>query len=426
MTHMTAWEQVQAQCPDLRKADLLVGLPTFNHGSTVELVVKSVMAGLAAFLPQVSVVVVNADAGSQDGTPDIIKRAVGSAVPVVSVQYLTGGLSAQPAALDRLSESGVAKREAAFRAFFTIAEKVEAKACVVMDAQLRSVTPEWIERLAQPVLEQGADFVAPVFRRQRYEGSLTNSLIAPLTRALYGKRVACQSGGGYGFSARLTNRCLAKDLWEGETAKYGIDNWLTTVAVAEGFHVWQAFLGAKVQDSKASGQDVSFILAQAVGAAYHYMEQYQEVWEQRKESSAVPAVGAPYGPGDASVAINVERMVKGFRQGLRDLLPIWESILAPDTLAGILTLGLEDEEEFRFPIPLWTQTVYDFAIAYHEKVIHREHLLKSLTPLYLGRTASLVLETKDGEPGDADRAGERVCESFESMKPYLVGRWRFQ
>jgi len=118
-------------------------------------------------------------------------------------------------------------------------------------------------------------------------------------------------------------------------------------------------------------------------------------------------------------------MVKGFRQGLRDLLPIWEIILHPETLAGVLTLGLGDEDDFRFPLSLWVQTVYDFALAYHEKVIHREHLLKSLTPLYLGRTASLVLETKDGGPDAVERAIEQGCRTFELMKPYLVERWRF-
>ena len=127
-----------------------------------------------------------------------------------------------------------------------------------------------------------------------------------------------------------------------------------------------------------------------------------------------------------TVTINVERLVNGFRQGLRDLLPIWEIILAPETLAGILPLGLFEVEEFRFPMPLWVQTVYDFALAYHEKVLHREHLLKSLTPLYLGRTASLVLETRQGGPKDVEAAIETLCETFESIKPYLTQRWRFQ
>lgn len=426
MAQVTAWEQAREQCPDVRKIDLLVGLPTFNHASTVALVVKAIVSGLEATCPSASILFVNADAGSQDGTTELVRRAVGSALPVASVQHIMGGMAGSPFALHGLSDSGVPQREEAFRAFFTIAEQLQAKACVVIDANLLSVSPEWIERLAQPVLEKQADHVAPVFRRQRYEGSLTNSLIGPLTRALYGKRIVCQTGGGYAFSGKLTSRYLQKDVWEGDAARFGIDSWLTTVAVAEGCNVWQAFLGAKVQETKSSGLDLSVVLAQAVGASYHYMERYQDVWEQCTGSSPVPAIGEPYESSSESVTINVERMVKGFRQGLRDLLPIWETILAPDTLAGILTLGLADEEGFRFPIPLWVQTVYDFALAYHEKVIHREHLLKSLTPLYLGRTASLVLETKYGRPGEVERTVERVCETFEQMKPYLVGRWRFQ
>jgi hypothetical protein len=119
-------------------------------------------------------------------------------------------------------------------------------------------------------------------------------------------------------------------------------------------------------------------------------------------------------------------MMKGFRQGLRDLLPIWEVILAPETLAGVLALGLKEDDEFRFPLSLWVLTVYDFAIAYHEKVIHREHLLKSLMPLYLGRTASLILETRRGTPDEVQGVVEQGCQTFEAMKPYLVDRWRFQ
>ena len=118
--------------------------------------------------------------------------------------------------------------------------------------------------------------------------------------------------------------------------------------------------------------------------------------------------------------------MKGFRQGLRDLLPIWEVILAPETLAGVLALGLKDDEDFRFPLALWVQTVYDFAVAYHEKAIHREHLLRSLMPLYLGRTSSVVLETRGGGPEMVQHTVEQGCQTFEAMKPYLVDRWRFQ
>jgi glucosylglycerate synthase len=423
----TVWEQVQQQCPDVHKVDLVVALPSFNQSSTIESVINTILEGLKGSMAHASVLMVNVDVGSEDGTPEIVKRAVGSLLPLALVQPLTEGMPANPFALNRLSYSGMPAREEAFRSFFAITERMQAKACVVIDANVRSVTAAWVDLLAQPVLEKGADYVAPVFRRQRYEGSLTNNLIAPLTRSLYGKRVACQIGGGYGFSGRLASFYLQKPfLWEGDAARFAIDSWLTTVAVAEGYQVWQARLGAKMQDTKASAVDVSMSLAQAVGASYHYMERYQDVWEKQSGSSEVPEIGPPIEVEVESVPIKVERMVKGFRQGLRDLLPIWEIILAPETLAGVLELGLREDDDFIYPLSLWVQTVYDFAVAYHDKVIHREHLLKSLTPLYLGRTASLVLETKGGGPEEVQQAMEQGCQTFEAMKPYLVERWRFQ
>jgi glucosylglycerate synthase len=421
------WKAVQQQNPDVHQVDLLIALPSFNHASTIGAVLNAILAGLKASFADASILIVNADVGSQDGTPETVKQAVGDLFPLALIQPLGEGSSASLFALNRLSYSGMPGREEAFHSFFAMTERFQAKACVVIDASVRSVTSEWISLLAKPVLEKGADYVAPVFRRPRYEGSLTNNLIAPLTRSLYGKRVACQVGGGYGFSQKMASFLLQKEfLWEGEAARFAIDSWLTAVAVAEGYQVWQARLGAKVQDKKAGAADVSTSLVQAVGASYHYMEHYQDVWEKQTGSSAVPEIGNPMEAEVESAPIHVEGMMKGFRQGLRDLLPIWEVILAPETLAGVLTLGLREDDDFRFPASLWVQSVYDFAVAYHEKVIHREHLLRSLVPLYLGRTASVVLETRGGGPEEVQHLVEQGCQSFEAMKPYLVDRWRFQ
>jgi hypothetical protein len=373
--------QVREQLGDKGKVEVLVGIPTFNNAKTVESVVKAVKAGISKVCPNLSILVVNADAGSQDGTPDIVKQAAGPEYPTAFVQHLAGEVLLKPISLHALSESGVPGREHAFRSIFTAAEELEVKACVVIDANLRSLTSDWMEVLLQPVIDKGVDYVAPLFRRAKYEGSLTNCIIYPFSRALYGKQMRYQSGGGYGFSGKLASLYLTKNVWEGEASRYGIDSWLTTVAVAEGCEVSQGFLGTKIHDATLTGIELPVLLAQAVGALFHLMEQYEGVWEARMGSSPAPQFGPPYESGQDGGALNIERMVRGFQQGLRDLLPIWKIILAPETLDGILPLGLVEAEEFRFPVPLWVQTIYDFALAYHEKALHREHLLKSLTPL---------------------------------------------
>src|SRR5439155_282628 len=77
-----------------------------------------------------------------------------------------------------------------------------------------------------------------------------------------------------------------------------------------------------------------------------------------------------------------------------DLAGIWEHILAPETLGDILSLDVGDAGRFRFPDELWARAVYDFALGHHYSVVHRDHLLRSLVPLYLGRTAAFVATTR--------------------------------
>ena len=71
----TVWREVREQLADRGKIEVLIGIPTFNNAKTVEPVVKAVTAGISKVCPGASVLVINADAGSQDGTPEIIKQA---------------------------------------------------------------------------------------------------------------------------------------------------------------------------------------------------------------------------------------------------------------------------------------------------------------------------------------------------------------
>ena len=79
-----------------------------------------------------------------------------------------------------------------------------------MDSDLRSITPEWIELLLGPVLEHGFDYVAPLYLRHKYDGTITNSIVYPLTRSLYGREVRQPIGGEFGFSGRLASHYLRR------------------------------------------------------------------------------------------------------------------------------------------------------------------------------------------------------------------------
>ncbi|MBZ0170698.1 glycosyl transferase family 2 [Candidatus Methylomirabilis lanthanidiphila] len=412
------YEPVLERLEEIGKADILIGIPSYNNAGTIGGVVKTVASGLATFFPRAQSVIVNSDGGSQDGTPQVVQAALEDESTLL-VQH-----PVPPIYKIITPYHGIPGKGSAFRTIFNIADALQVQACAVVDADLRSITPEWVERLIRPVYEGRFDYVAPLYRRHKYDGTITNSIVYPMTRALYGQQIRQPIGGEFGFSGKLAALYLAKPVWETDVARFGIDIWMTITAAAERYRICQAFLGAKVHEHKDPGLHLSGMLVQVVGSLFSLMEEYANVWHTTQASSPVPIVGPLQEVEVEHVSVNVERMVDAFKQGIRDLLPIWETILASDTLAELRRIAPPDPEKFRFPMDLWISVIYDFALAYHHRVLHLEHLLKALTPLYLGRTASFVLETQESGHQQVEEVIETVAERFEAMKPYLVARWR--
>jgi hypothetical protein len=318
---------------------------------------------------------------------------------------------------------GIPGKGSAFRTIFAIAQRLKAKACAVVDSDLRSITPEWMELLLGPVLLHELDYVSPLYLRHKYDGTITNSIVYPLTRALYGQEVRQPIGGDFGFSGRLCAHYLGKDVWETNVARFGIDIWMTTTAIADGFRVCQSFLGAKIHDAKDPGADLAAMLVQVVSSVFDLMEAYDRRWAEVKEVREVPLFGFPHGVGLEPVNVNVERMLGIFRQGARDLAEVWEDALHEDTLREIQALAARDGEPFAFPDATWVRAVLDFAVAYHRKRLPAEQLLRSLVPLYLGRTASFVLRMAASDAEEVEIGIRALADEYLRQKPYLRERW---
>jgi hypothetical protein len=83
------------------------------------------------------------------------------------------------------------------------------------------------------------------------------------------------------------------------------------------------------------------------------------------------------------------------------------------------------QDQFRMPDELWARIVYDFALGHRLRTISRDHLLRAMTPLYLGWVASYALQLGPHGTAEAGRLAGRLAAAFESAKPYLVSRWRW-
>jgi len=403
------------------EVDIVVGIPSFNSARTIAHVVRAVAGGLAKYFPDRKSVIVNSDGGSTDGTHEAVMGAdidhdslllVSHRVP--TIQKIT------------TPYHGIPGKGSAFRTIFAVTERLNAKACVVVDSDLRSITPHWVELLAAPVLDRGFDYIAPFYLRHKYDGTITNSIIYPMTRTLFGRRIRQPIGGDFGLSGKVASRFLTKDVWETDVARYGIDIWMTLTAMAEGFRVGQSYLGAKLHDAKDPGADLTAMFRQVVSSLFGLMETYETVWQKVGSSEPVPMFGLPFDVGLEPIPVDVERMKRAYQQGLRDLDGIYRSFLSPSTVEGLVGAALETGDGFRVPDALWVRLVYEFAAAYHGRLLDRDHLLQSLIPLYLGRTGSFVLDVQIADAVKVEEQIESLAREFEAQKPYLLECWSAQ
>ena len=411
-------KDIQKRLEELKEVDILVGIPSYNNARTIGHVVRAVEAGLSKYFSNYKAILVNSDGGSTNGTMDVVKKTT------VDHDSILVDQKVERFHKIAIPYMGIPGKGSAFRTVFEIATALNAKACAVVDSDLRSITPEWIELLIKPVLEEGYDYVAPYYHRHKYDGTITNTIVYPITRALYGKRIRQPIGGDFGFSGRLAAFYLTKDVWESDVARFGIDIWMTTTAVANAFKVCQAFLGAKIHDAKDPGADLSAMLYQVVNSVFDLMEEYAPAWKRDGESESVPTFGFVYAVGLEPINVNVDRMIEKFRLGVKELSALYESIVPGELLHLLRTVAKESKDSFALPDDAWVKIIYHFALACHQKAMNEEHILKSLTPLYLGKVASFVIETWESTAEEVEQRLEELCKTYEREKPYLKQRWK--
>jgi glycosyltransferase involved in cell wall biosynthesis len=408
--------EVSEKLKEIGEADILVGIPSFNNADTIGHVVRAVQAGFAKYFPDRKAILINSDGGSTDSTHEIVEKTVIDDFQPLLIDQRQNILSKIVTPYH-----GIPGKGSAFRTIFQVAKELGVKACAVVDSDLRSITPEWIDLLIGPVLNRGFDFVTPYYLRHKYDGTITNSIIYPVTRALYGRHIRQPIGGDFGFSGKLAEFYLTKDVWDSDVARFGIDIWMTTTAVANDFKVCQSFLGAKIHAAKDPSSDLSAMLTQVVSALFMLMEEYYDKWKEVRSTDPVPLFGFEFSVGLEPVHVNVDRMIGMFDLGVKELSDLLNHILQIDHMKELVNIS--DSDPFTFPDELWAGIIYDYAVACHKKVMSVQHILKTLTPLYLGKVASLVREMSESNAHEVEQRLDALCVAFEKKKPYLIQQW---
>ncbi|MGH9388274.1 MAG: glycosyltransferase, partial [Vicinamibacteria bacterium] len=141
MTPLT--EDFRARLDEVGEVDIVVGIPSFNNARTIGHVVRAVAGGLAKYFPDRKSLIVNSDGGSTDGTREAV---MGADIDSESLLLLSHSVPT----IQRIITPylGIPGKGSAFRTIFAVTERLSAKACVVVDSDLRSIAPHWVELLA--------------------------------------------------------------------------------------------------------------------------------------------------------------------------------------------------------------------------------------------------------------------------------------
>ena len=406
------------QLINVGEVDILVGLPTHNNAKTIGPVVHTIRTGILRDFPRERAVIINADGGSRDGTPELVTGiSIDDARPVSDV-YALRTMHSISTEYAKAPQSGVA-----LRTILAAAELLRAKACIVMSPESESIQPDWIANLLRPIYHDGFDLVSPTYRRHKFDGLLMTNLVYPMVRALYGLRIHEAYMPEFGFSSRLGSQFLNHNGWKDGTGGPGVELRFTLSAITGRYRICESFLGEKDPVERRSA-DLVPALRQTVGVLFSSLEADFPIWSAVTGSEAVPAVGNNQEMLLDPLRVNRKRMREMFSNGVAELRSVFQSILSASTLEELLRIAGAGDEEFHYPADLWVKTIYEFAASYQKSVIARDHIIQALAPLFRGRVLTFLQENRNGSAHDVANNIEGLCLEFERLKPYLLEMWK--
>jgi len=381
--------------------DLVVGIPSYNEADNIDFVVRQVAQGLSRYFPDLDTAIVNSDNFSQDGTREVFLKADSGKIPKV---YLS-------------TPPGVTGKGNNFKNLFKFLAPYRPQAVMVVDADLRSIRPEWVKGFGQTVFK-GYDFVAPLYCLNEYDGTITNHLCYPLLYGVLGQDIRQPIGGDFAFSGKLMEHWMAQD-WGENVLRYGVDIFMTSEAVLSGFSVAQILLGSKIH--KPSAPELGEMFPQVVDTLFRQFLGARNLWKMNGEGLETPPIFKCCN-GNERPRLSVDyktlkqQALKEFSAHKRLIL----KILPPKL--GSRIEAMFNSQILRVKAPTWTEIVYSFLRAYASASDPQKRIkiVEALKPLYLGRMVFFIRETLELDHAASEQKLVKQAETFWLQRRSLL------
>jgi len=382
--------------------EIVIGIPSYMEADGIGFVASVVDEGLSRHFPRSRALIVNADNASPDGTG----RAFMSVETRAPRKYLP-------------TKNGVSGKGSNIINLLRHSLKSGTPRCVtVVDADLRSITPDWIKYLVGPVMN-GYDYVLPRYSRHQFDGTITNHICYPLMYGLLGEDVRQPIGGEFSMSGGFAER-LASLEWPASARLYGVDIFMTMNAVMGGFRICETGLGAKVH--KASAPKLGPMFTQVVETFFGMILSRKAEWLglPAKTPKPKPRFGLERLDPPQELSIDIREL----KDRLRTEFFSREKLLArflSDYLYKRIRRMVE-QDHFDLDILTWTQAVYQLLFAYDTgSAKSRRDIIEALKPLYFARSVSFDYETWRYRHDFAEELIVDQARAFASQKPYFYG-----
>jgi len=381
----------------VNKAHIVVGLASYNEADSIAYPTQQSSLGLKKYYAEYPSVILNCDNHSPDGTEHAF---LGTETEVPKI-YLT-------------TPPDTPGKGYNFENMFRKVLEMGAKVLVCLDADLTSVTPEWVKHFADPVLEEGYDFVNPIYSRHKYDGTITNNICFPLVYGLFCKNVRQPIGGDFAMSSRFAEHLICQS-WHRTTEEYGIDIFMTMNSILGGFRTCETGLGAKRHKPSAPKLGPMFI--QVVSTAFLTVLRNFDKWRDLTHMEQPPLFGLRHMEQPQDLTIDRSSIEKQARDGFAQWQGMLEEQLSPDVYAdltrmfGGAVIDINAEQ--------WVTIVYDMIAAF-KAAEDRNALVESLKGLYFGRALSFMNQTWDWTTEQAEEEILSQAGVFYANRHYLV------
>ncbi len=379
----------------MSRVRVAVGIPSYREAGTIANVVTQADRGLAAVFPVRECVIVNVDGDSDDGTPNVFL-----ATPTTCRKECIG-----------LPDRPGGKGRNLLR-FFKFCLEHDVEVVALLDADVYTISPSWVEALTSPLIQGGADFVVPSYKRSRFRGAATNHFAYPLVYGWFGLDIRQPIGGEFGMSRSFIEYLLDQPIHR-SVLGYGIDMFLTLHAVGGGFAWATAALDRKV-DKPNFGRFEQIAhegMAAGVAITRQYRMDVRDVDPPRREGAIDEAPDD--GPPKDWRKFYEEMRIRAFA-----FAPVYRRWMGEE-LAG-LAEALETGEP-RLSSEVWTDLLAGAILMANsmDRMTEPDVLAGSLVPLLAMRAVTFWNESQPRNPDDIER---EVSEQVLLFRGKLLAR----